>query len=146
MSERSRMVGLYRAGENTTFRTRGARRFLLYHTGSHGLLASMIPKPVGRVGRCIVCFKPLKQSNPNKRKTVNTHDGNCRRLYHNYRMSVIRGNARLARKHLEIWVLTRRKQRATKKASTGRSASLVSKGRPTPVSPRILKKDSGALL
>ena len=119
---------------------------MLYRTAKRNTVASMIPKAVGKVGRCIVCFKPLKQSNPNKRKTVNTHAGECRRLYHNYRMSVIRGNEKLARKHLQIWGLTRRRERATKVAHHPRSRGSATKGRPQPVSPRILKKDSGALL
>src|SRR6266699_4420797 len=95
--------------------------------------------------QCIVCLKPVWVTNPNSRKKVNTHPEECRRLYHNYRMALIRKSPRLAARHKAAWGLTRLQKRDTRSRSTGRSAALVTKGRKHPVSPRVLKKDSGAL-
>ena len=96
--------------------------------------------------QCIVCEMPLRVINANRRKTVHTHPGECRRLYHNYRMAKLRGNKELARKNQAIWELTRSRQRATKKTLQPRSRTAAHKGRNAPVRPRIRKKGSGSLL
>src|SRR5438445_4772210 len=94
---------------------------------------------------CIVCQRTVKVNNPNSQKKVNTHPGECRRLYHNYRMALIRGRPSLAARHKAGWELTRLRKRDTKTPLTGRSPSSVRKGRATPVRASHLKKVGGPL-
>src|SRR5712664_2516113 len=97
-------------------------------------------------GHCVVCMKSVRVTNLNRQKDVHTHPGNCRRLYHNYRMAVLRGRLQLADKHQKSWMWTRLVQGATKKTLGSRSAKPANKGRELPVRPSGLKKARGSFL
>lgn len=106
----------------------------------------MTAKPISEPGRCIVCWQAVATDNACKRRKVNTHPGRCRRLYHNYRMAIIRERDELARKWVVEWALTRKRQRDTKDTLVSRSANPASKGRRTPVRASGKKTPGGSLV